>query len=94
MEARRIDALRSDSSRRLIRSSTWLTLQGITAQAANADAIERIAASELMFKSILRYFRWFRILVHHYPAVVLFPEDIANVFADGINPGLRKVGLN
>lgn len=94
MEASRIDALRSDSSRRLMRSSTWDTRQGITAQAASADAIERIAASELMFKSILRYFRWFRVFGEKYPTVVFFPEDIANVFTDGINSVLRKVGFN
>lgn len=94
MEASRIDASLSLCSSRFKRSSTWLTRQGITAQAANADANETMAASEFIFKSILRYFWWFRIFIEHYPAVVLFPEDIANVFADGINPGLCKVGLD
>jgi hypothetical protein len=64
----------------------------MTAQAANADAKDTMAASEFTFKSILRYIRWFRILIEHYLAVVLFPEDIANVFTDGINLGLAGFG--
>jgi hypothetical protein len=35
-----------------MRSSTWDTLHGITAQAARADAIEIIADKEVMFSSI------------------------------------------
>lgn len=92
MEASRIEASLSLCSSRFNRSSTWDTLQGITAQAASAEAIERIAERELMFKSILRYFWWFRIFIEHYPAVVLFPEDIANVFTNGINLGLAGFG--
>jgi hypothetical protein len=52
MEAKRIELSRSLCSSRLMRSSTWDTLHGITAQAARADAIESIADKELMFKSI------------------------------------------
>lgn len=92
MEASRIDASLSLCSSRFKRSSTWDTRQGMTAQAANADAKDTMAASEFTFKSILRYIRWFRILIEHYPAVVLFPEDIANVFTDGINLGLAGFG--
>lgn len=92
MEASLIDASLSLCSSRFNRSSTWDTRQGITAQAANADAMERIAASELMFKSILRYLWRFRILIEHYPSVILFPEDIANVFTNGINLGLAGFG--
>jgi len=92
MEASRIEASLSLCSSRFNRSSTWDTRQGITAQAANADAKDTIAASEFTFKSILRYLWRFRILIKHYPAVVLFPEDIANVFTDGINLGLAGFG--
>jgi len=92
MEASRIDASLSLCSSRFNRSSTWDTRQGMTAQAANADAKDTMAASEFTFKSILRYIRWFRILIEHYPAVVLFPQDIANIFTDGINLGLAGFG--
>jgi len=66
----------------------------MTAQAARALAIERIAERELMFKSILRYLWWFRVFIEHYFAVVLFPKDIANIFPDSVNFCFWEFGLN